>query len=264
MLIPTIIPRVAHHEDGFTLIELLVAMVTGLVIMLVLFTMLKVAGDQTTLITDKVQANRLGRQTMTRIVDELHSACLQREFAPIQAESTEGKLVFFNAYSEEAEIQSASKSASEGIYKHVLEFNPAKGSLTDSIYPSTTEPPATLKAEKLEKSSLIGEHLAQVVVENKTTHLKETKPVFEYFQYGKEPSATEANAAVTTLEPIKLTGSEELKTNAAKVAAVTINFVQAPTDGKASLGRGLELQSQVTLAFSPPDAETPISDGPCE
>jgi type II secretory pathway pseudopilin PulG len=264
MLTPTVIQRVAHHEDGFTLIELLVAMVTGLVVMLVLFTMLKVAGDQTTLISDKVQANRLGRQTMTRVDDELHSACIEREFAPIQAESTPTKLVFFNAYSEEAEIQSASKSASEGIYKHVLEFNAAKGILTDSIYPSTTEPPATLKAEKLEKSSVIGEHLTQVVVENKTTHVKETKPVFEYFQYRTEPTAAEANAAVTTLEPIKLTGSEELKTNAAKVAAVTINFEQAPTDGKTNLGRGLEMQSQATLAFSSPDAETPISDGPCE
>jgi type II secretory pathway pseudopilin PulG len=272
MLIALLIRRVAHDDGGFTLIELLVAMVAGLAIVLVLFTMLSVAGGQTTLITDKVQANRLGRQTMTHIDDELHSACIEREFAPIQPESTESKLVFFNAYSEAADIQSASNSVTEGIYRHAIEFNASKGTLRDYIYPSTTEPPATLKAEKLEKSTVIGEHLKQVVVVNKTTGKEETKPVFEYFQYRNAPTAAEANAAVTTLEPIKLAVGEELKTNSAKVAAVTINYEQTPADeldqtptgSEAKAHEGLELQSQVTLAFSAPTSETPISDGPCE
>jgi type II secretory pathway pseudopilin PulG len=271
MLIALLIRRVAHDEGGFTLIELLVAMITGLVILLVLFTMLKVAGGQTTLITDKVQANRLGRQTMTRIDDELHSACIEAEFVPIQAESTESKLVFFNAYSQAADIQSASKSATEGIYKHAIEFNPGTGTLTDYIYPSTTEPPATLKAEKLEKSTVIGEHLVAVEVENQVTHLKE-KPVFEYYEYGEEPSASEANAPVTTLKKIPLTEGKKLEASAAKVAAVTIRFEQTPADhfdqtptgSKAKAHEGLELQSQATLAFSAPTSETPISDGPCE
>ena len=39
---------------------------------------------------------------MTKIVDELHSGCIAREFAPVQAGSSRKELIFVTGFSENA------------------------------------------------------------------------------------------------------------------------------------------------------------------
>jgi hypothetical protein len=280
MLIVRLSRGVARDPGGFTLIETLVALVTGAVVVLILFTMLKVATDQTRLISGKVESDRLGRQVMTRISDQLQSACVSREVAPILSSSEGAKLVFFNAYTEGAEIKSvsASKKAAEGVYKHEIVFKPGEedtGTLTEKIYPSTSVSlPSTPKfAETAEKEIRIAEHLGQTT---KVEGGKEvTVPVFEYLKYAKEASTT-ANSSVTSLEKIKLAEKETLKekekveSDAAPTAAgVRITFEQTParkkeTTNEHKLHQGVALQSQVTLALGSPASETPIQDAPCD
>jgi Tfp pilus assembly protein PilW len=259
--------RLIIREDGFTLVELLVAMVTSLAIVLVLFTMLQVTTGQTTLITDKVQANRLGRQTMTDISDELHSACFAREYAPVQEKSSGTELIFANAYTEAPEIKTpaASKVASEGVHEHKIKFNAGgkigQGTLVDTTYPSTTAelPTNVLFSSTKEREVRVGEHLAQVEVG------KEKAPIFKYYQYKKTAGVATGNAPATTLEEIPLKEGELLKSpTVEKVAAVVINFDQLPIDNKNELHQGLEMESQVTLALGSPTAENPIQDEPCE
>jgi Tfp pilus assembly protein PilV len=69
---------------GFMLIETLVAIISATVVTGALFMILIVSLHQTSRITGRVQATELGRDTMTHIVDELHSACIAKEFVPIQ------------------------------------------------------------------------------------------------------------------------------------------------------------------------------------
>jgi hypothetical protein len=279
MLITRLSRRLAHDQGGFTLIETLVGIATGLVVMLVLFGMLKVATNQTRLISDKVESDRLGRQVMTRIGDELQSACIAREFEPILSRSEGSKLVFVNADSEGAELKSvgASKKASEGVYEHEIVFKPgeeATGTLTEYVYPSTSVAlPATPEfAKSPEKTIRIGEHLGQVkrVVGGK----EETVPVFEYLKYS-EKTTTTVGASVTTLEKIPLGEGETLEKKEKVVsvaspsaAGVAINFEQTPARKKEiknerELHQGIVLQSQVTLALGSPNTETPIKDAPC-
>jgi prepilin-type N-terminal cleavage/methylation domain-containing protein len=269
MLIADYTRRVSGGQDGFTLVEMLVALVTGLVVMFALFGMLKATTNQTRFVTDRVQTDRLGRQAMTRIVDELHSACIAREATPIQSKSKETVLVFYNAYSEGAEVKSTSESkvASESVYEHEIIYEPGEkntGKLKEKIYPSTEVvlPNKVVFSATPAKTVTIAEDVKQI-----ETKSKEKLPVFEYLQYGSE-ATSEANASITTLEKIPLKEGETLGANAASAAGVGINFEQTPTNRETrnenSLGQGLPLQTQITLALGAPNAETPIVDAPCD
>ena len=96
--------RRLRDERGFTLMETLVAMVTGIIVTGALFAILEFSVHQTSRISQVAQASQVSRTAMTRIVDELHSACLSTGFAPVQETSTPSKLVVQNGYSEQAEV----------------------------------------------------------------------------------------------------------------------------------------------------------------
>ena len=251
------VPRLlesARGEDGFTLIEVLVAMVTGIIVSGALFAILEVSMHQTSRVADVVQATQLGRTTMTHIVDELHSTCIASEVAPVQAGSTEKKLVFVNAYSEKAEIPSARKDE--------VVWNEATKTMTDYTYLSNggTSPKFTYAATATPASGvLIGEHVTQTENEK-----GEKVPIFQYFGYTTK-SSTSPTAPSSTLNSTPFTATEKTPLsaeNALQTASVLISFKEAPPSNITT--RAFEATSQVTLAFSAPAAETPVEAEPCE
>ena len=62
-------PTSPRAEHGFTLIELLVAMISALVVVGGLLAILEFSLRQETRISDRTQANRIGRIALTKIVD---------------------------------------------------------------------------------------------------------------------------------------------------------------------------------------------------
>lgn len=249
-----------RDESGFTLIELVVAMLISGVIVVVLLTVLKFTTEQTSLLTEKVQSNRTGRQTMTKVLDELHSACIasgSTGYYPIREGSTPTRLIFYNAYSKQAAISSASESSSEGVYKHEIEFNASKGKLIDTSIPSTSVSgwPEPTWSATTKTTLLLGENLSKT----------STSPIFQYLKYSEKGSASSETKGLETLEPIAYETKEELtKAQAQEVAAVLVSFTASPTGGIQKLNRAISLSSQVTFAFTSPNAESTISAIPCE
>lgn len=240
--------RRLHSERGFTLIETLVAMVAGMAVTGGLFTILDVSLRQSTRVADVVQASQLGRTAMTQIVDELHSACIAPGFAPIQTGSGESKLIFVTGYSEAAEITEARKD--EIVFE--------KESLTDNIYKSTggTSPSFTWGASK---PVLLAKNISQSSEGGKEV------PIFRYYEYAVTPPNNEnTSEASSTLSPKVPPALGFTEPEAKPIASVLISFKAGPVSTIKDNSRKVELSSQVTLAFSAPNAEATIEAAPCE
>jgi Tfp pilus assembly protein PilW len=257
MLSSRLARRLIRDERGIGLVELLVGAVTGLILLGAMYSILEVSLHQSTRLTDYGQANQLARTSMTRIVDELHSACLATGFTPVQEGSTAKELIVINAYSEKTTI------APESVRKDKIVWNEAAKTLTDSKYVSNGgEWPKFLFPEKASAVTRIGEGVTQTENEK-----KEKVPVFKYFAYATKASTSSSSPSSTLNEAEPLTGEGEKGLNAKEAksaASVLISFRTAPSSGSKEAARSADLSNQATFAFSAPNAEATIKAGPCE
>ncbi len=251
-------------EGGFTLIELLVAMISGTVVMLALVAVLLFSTRQETHLTNVAQATQLGRIAMTKVVDELHSACLAPGFAPIKENSGPNELRFVNSYGKEAVISKTE------VNEHRIAWNKEAETLTDYTYPATKEETwPQFKYSEIAtptKGVLIASHVTQMESEGKKL------PIFQYYSYNLESNESVSsglNSLNTT--PLETPLKKETAPTAASVlisfntgsSATTTSLTN--TLGKAiakDVGEGQ--QSQVTLSFSVPTTEAESVDTPCE
>lgn len=238
-----------------TLIETLVAMVTGIAVIGGLFAVLEVSLHQSSRIADVVQATQLGRQAMTHVVDELHSACIAQNFTPVQGESSESKLIFVTGYSEKAELAEA--------HKDEIVFSGE--TLTDNVFNSSggTSPEFTFP-KAATASVLVAKNVSQ---STEGAVKAEPIPYFRYYEYAVTPPNVENRgvASSTLVEHKFLKAGEVLSAEQAKkIASVQINFRAGPTSGSSDVTRKADLSSQVTFAFSAPSTEATIEAAPCE
>jgi len=269
MLISPLLHPPIGDERGFTLVEVLVAMVTGLIVMGALFAILSVSVTQSARISETAQSTQLARGTMTRIQDELHSACLSPKFAPVQEGSNESKLVLVNAYGEKSEVPSTwtvrevtkegiKTQEREGVRKDEIVFSEGAKTLTDTAYLGTGESAGkyTFAAGKAVR---IGENVSKIGA----------TPVFKYYKYATT-AATGTGEASTTLTPTTPASGSFKESEAASIAAVGVAFNTGPASREVNLetskkqARTADLSTMTTLAFSAPDAEATITGGPCE
>lgn len=252
-----------RDERGFTLIELLVAMMSGLVVLGALFAILEVSLHQNTRSSDIVEATQLGRVTMTKMVDKLHSACLASKFNPVLEGSTGNTMLLVNAASEKSE-----PSLSE-IHEDKFQWTEEKegrGVLKDYTYVATAGPNNEGNytfASSPEHTAVIGEHIKpEAKAENLKTKAKETT-LFAYYAYAATAS-TSTTAASSALGSPFVEASPGLSgAQANEVAGVEIGFNEAPAqDWKHETS--VSNTSLVTLAFSAPSSESTIKAGPCE
>jgi Tfp pilus assembly protein PilW len=266
MLMNRLSTTLRHHRDerGFTLIETLVAMISAVVVVGALYAILDISVQQTAKVADSVQATQIGRTTMTKLADDLHSACISSGFAPIkEAEENEttkeNKLVFVNAYGGTAEIT--------GANKHEIIWNPTTKVLTDYVYKSESGTWPNFTYSSTKTTTRLGEDISETSIVNTKGETIPT-PIFQYYTYNKTSPSVNSEGALSTLALLtgeKSSGKIVFSTKKLETAAaVEISYKQAPVDKYAGEDRAVDLKSLVTLAFSVPNAETPIEAKPCE
>jgi prepilin-type N-terminal cleavage/methylation domain-containing protein len=256
----TALPQALHADHGFTLIEMLVALVLGVVVAGAALGILVVSQHQTAIVRDFGEATQSGRVAMTRIVDELHSSCIAKEFAPVQKESSATKLVLVNAYSKEAEIKSGEKTNGEATREDVISFSKEAGTLTDEVLASTggESPKFVFQSPGTGKKLQIGSKISE------TKEGAEAVPVFAYYKYKETPEADGSTGASTSLERIKtipVAGFSEAETKT--IAGVGVAFTALPANGLETVGRSASMKSEVNLSFGSPNTEAKIEGGPC-
>lgn len=245
---------------GFTLIEALVAMIAGVVVVGALVMILEITINQTARIKETAQANQTGRTTMTKIVDELQSACVAPDFAPIQEKSTPTNLKFISAPTSAANI-----TASEAA-EHEIVWSKSAETLTEYRYADLTGENASIKFSGTQGTATVT-RLGEKITAGTSFA---TPGLFHYYKYNTSVSGG-TTAAETALTEVSLaTETTELGTTAKEVAAVVITFKAGATheellhsETKAKASVPSEISDQVTFAFSAPRSETTITDGPC-
>jgi hypothetical protein len=84
-------------ESGTTMVELLVGLAMGMIVLVGLTMTLIVVLHGNARVDARVEATDNARIAVTRIIEELHSACTSHNDIPIKGESTANRLVFTRA-----------------------------------------------------------------------------------------------------------------------------------------------------------------------
>jgi Tfp pilus assembly protein PilW len=247
-----------RSEQGLTLVELLVAMVTSLVVGGALLGILGFSLRQETRITDRVQADQIGRTAMTKVIEQLRSSCTGLDSTAIQGPSTTPTsplattgatdLWFLTAYGSAG----AASAAVTGVTEHDIHWTPNTtgaqiGTLYDYSWPSTGgEPPYSAFTFN---STLSTTTAAKKVLATNVIPL-ETSKIFAYYKYETNPASTATYGTLVAFPA----NAQPTATTAKLVAKVAIGFKQAPEHGDTREGHTTTFNSSVLLRFRPTES----------
>lgn len=91
------ISRRLADERGTTMVEVLVATTTGIVVLAGLTVVIVVTLHSNARVSARIDATQRARLVVTKVMQQLHSACVAPKLAPIQATSSGTMLKFFHA-----------------------------------------------------------------------------------------------------------------------------------------------------------------------
>lgn len=120
-----------RDESGFTLIEMLVSMVAFIAVLSAIMMMVTVATHNQDRVARRVEANQRGRPVMTRIVNELHSACVAPRITPVLGDGT----VNGSTATRISFLSSSGSAVTPTPEKHVISLTGT--TLSEAIYPAT-------------------------------------------------------------------------------------------------------------------------------
>jgi type II secretory pathway pseudopilin PulG len=206
--------RAFKEDGGFTLVELLMTMLTSLVIMSAIVMMLTTSLRNQDRINKRVDANQRVRPVMTRIIQELHSACIAPRMTPIIGDGTTNG-------STGTRISFLSKSGAAVTPTPDLHVISLSGTtLSETVYPATggAQPgPWTFSPTPSSTRQLLTQVTAPA------------SGMFQYYdfvngQVDTSPTAVPVNAS-----------------DAAKVAIVKVTLSSSPTKGVSTFDPGSPL-----------------------
>jgi hypothetical protein len=205
-----------RDESGTTLVELLVGMGMGMVVLAGLSMVLIVTLHGSARVDARVEATDNARVVMTRIIEELHSACVEPRLAPVQLSSTENLLRFkHGTYGSTSAVAAANQTA---VLSEIAYTNEHTLTQTD---PATSSKPRILLSN--------------------VSPIPGGEPMFSYWKYDNG-----------NLEELRRTGLVENEANEAIL--VKIAFQARPKSEPVSdAGAATAVRNSATLRLTPPE-----------
>jgi hypothetical protein len=222
-------------EEGTSMVELVVGMGMGMVVLAGLSILLIVTMRGNARVDARAEASDNARVTMTRIMEQLHSACVSPTIPPVQYGSGATTLVFkHGTYGGQA------AASAEATTTTITYSSKESGSLwqTDKT-----------AAGKEEPSRLLLAHVSLPASEQSKGR------IFQYANNTVQASTFEGTGAGHTLEPPE----------AEKTILVTVAFKARPkSEPIADAGSATEIENSATLRLTPPVYEEGKQAKPCE
>lgn len=220
-------------ERGTTLTEVVVGLAAGAFVLAALSTVIVVSMRNTTRISAHVDANQRARITLNKVTEQLHSACVAPQIAPVVAGSTGTELIFLHQTgSAVAPTPIKSKIRLEGTTLSQLDYASTGGTAPEWTFSATASPTTQLM-----------------------TNVQPTPPstsIFGYYAY--------ANGRISALLPTPLSSEDALRT-----VLVTVGFTAAPL--KTPIGdanAATSIKSSAFLRLTPPSFSTNGVNLPCQ
>jgi prepilin-type N-terminal cleavage/methylation domain-containing protein len=222
-----------RDENGMTLVELLVAMSAGAVVMLGVTMAMIVTMRETNRVASHVESNQKARITMTKIMNQLHSACVAPQIAPVQAESTGTLLSFLHqSGSAVAPVPVLSKISLSGTTLSQSDYPVSGGAAPNWTFSETASSTTQLMTG--------------------VSAISASVPIFRYFAY--------SNGQVSETPLIT-----PLETTAASAVQVDVTFKTTPaTTVNGDTNAQTEIQNAALLRLTPPAYNSTSSNQPCQ
>jgi hypothetical protein len=262
--------RLLHEERGVTLIELLVSMTAGVVVVAGATLVLVIALRQNTRVTDRVQADGIGRTVLNQIVDELHSSCTGFGSTSIQAPSTTPtaplastgplSLWFLTAYGSSSSGEAVIKRGAGGVTLHDVTWiatgtsntKQALGKLIDYSWISSGGEPPNSPWTFNSVLSPATANATRVVATNVVPATEPSQHIFSFWQYDTTPADKTygelVSLASTELPPTTITAKE--------IAKVSLAYTQASERGDTRQGHTANFEDSVVLRLTPPESNS--------
>jgi Tfp pilus assembly protein PilW len=232
---PVSSPAPLTNERGTTLVELMVALMAGLVIISALTMAIMMTMHGTARVTARVEATQRARLTLVRLMQELHSACISPEVAPIK-EGSEGNALWF-----------VHQTGSEVQPTPVLSLvSYSNGTLTQSdfAYLSGTAPNWTFNKEKPTSTRTLLTKVGPV---------SPSSSIFSYYRY--------TNGAISTTPQSTPLGKTESELTVEVQAALTAEPEKATVVKNAA--SSATVRDAATLRLTPPSFNEGSPSKPC-
>ena len=215
-------------EEGTTLVELLVGMGMGMVVLAGLATLLIVTLHGSARVDARVEATDNASVVMTRIIAELHSACVEPTVAPVQPGSSETTLKF-----KHGTYGSTSGGAAAAVGEPAI--------LSEIAYTN-----GTLRQKDPGTSSV-----PRILLSN-VSPISSTEPVFSYWKYQAGSVVPQSHAGLTEIE-------------ADETILVKIAFKVSPkSEPVRDAGAATAIRNSATLRLTPPSYSETAAALPCE
>jgi hypothetical protein len=229
-------------ERGTTIIELVVGMAMGMIVLVGLSLTIITVLHGTSRVDARVEATDNARTIVTRITEELHSACISPQIAPVRSGSTGTELIFWRAAAGESNAVQPIPVKTKIVYNN-------SGTLTQTDYAKIggTSPGWIFEGEEGNK----GTGTSRILL-TKVAPVAGSTGVFTYQRYegGEAKKINVATlgvgeAAETVTVKIALTASPKSNPVADRKSAATVS-------------------DSATLRLTPPSFETTASALPCQ
>jgi hypothetical protein len=226
-------------ERGTTLVELLVGLAMGMIVLVGLSMTIITVLHGNARVDARVEATDNARIGVTRIIEELHSACVSPQIAPVQKGSTGTTLIFWHAAAGETGKVQPIPVKSKIVWSN--------GTLTQTDYARTggTSPKWEFEPETAGKGA------TRILLSN-VAPPPGSSSIFTYEMY-------EAGS----LKPLSTTGLSELE--AAATIVVRVALTASPRSHPvADAGSDATIRDSATLRLTPPSFNQGATAPPCQ